>query len=117
MNRMPSPEDLVQAQLEAYNRQDIDAFLAVYHPACEFVRWGGQVELRGHAEWRPRYLALWAGSPRLQARILNRIVLGRHVIDLEQLDNAADGPRRPVVVMYEVERDLIRRVFVLTEAA
>jgi hypothetical protein len=46
---MSTPEALVQAQLDAYNAQDIEAFLACWHPDCEFVRWGGEVDLRGAA--------------------------------------------------------------------
>lgn len=112
---MVTPEQLVQAQLEAYNRQDIEAFLACYHEDCEFIDWPRKVLLRGHAEWRPRYQALWAGSPRLQARVLNRMVVGRHVVDLELMENVADGPRAPVVVVYEADGDRLRRVWALRD--
>jgi hypothetical protein len=110
---MSTPEALVQAQLDAYNAQDIEAFLACYHPECEFVHWGGTADLRGHAAFREAYTQLWRRSPRLQARILNRIVVGRHVIDLEHMLDHADGPREPLVVIYETEGGRIRRVHLL----
>jgi hypothetical protein len=106
-------EVVVQQQLDAYNAQDIEAFLACWHPDCEFVRWGGEVDLRGHAAFREAYTQLWRRSPRLQARILNRIVVGRHVIDLEHMLDHADGPREPLVVIYETEAERIRRVHLL----
>lgn len=111
---MKSPEDIVQAQVEAYNAQDIEAFLACYHPECEFVPWNGEVDLRGHAAFREAYSQLWRRSPRLQARILQRIVVGRHVIDLELMLHHVAGPRDPLVVIYETEGAYIRRVHVLT---
>jgi len=114
---MSTPEQLVQAQLEAYNRQDIEAFLACYHEDCEFIDWPGKVRLHGHDEWRPRYLELWARSPQLQARIRNRMVLGRHVVDLEQLEHHADGPRAPLVVVYEADGQRLRRVWVMSESS
>jgi hypothetical protein len=40
-------------------------------------------------------------------------VIGRHVIDREQLLDAADGPRAPVVVIYEAHGEWTRPVFAL----
>lgn len=114
---MPTPEELVQAQLEAYNRQDIEAFLACYHEDCEFIDWPGKVLLRGHDQWRPRYLALWASSPRLKASVLNRMVVGRHVVDLELMEHVADGPRAPAVVVYEADGERLRRVWALRDSS
>lgn len=114
---MPSPEALVQAQVDAYNAQDMDAFLARFDPAAEFIRWGGGVEHRGHAAFRERYGELWRRAPALKARILNRIVMGRFVVDHEQLLNHPDGDRPPLVVIYETEGDRIRRFWVLTGSA
>ena len=111
---MQSPEAIVQAQVEAYNAQDIDAFLACYHPDCAFVPWSGEVTLRGLAAFREAYSQLWRRSPQLQARILQRIVVGRHVIDLELMLHHVAGPRDPLVVIYETEGAYIRRVHVLT---
>lgn len=107
-------EALVQAQVDAYNAQDIEAFLACWHADCQFVSWGGEVQLQGHAAFRDAYTRLWSRSPRLQARILRRIVMGRHVIDLEHMLHHADGPREPLVVVYETEGARIRRVQLLT---
>lgn len=112
---MPSPEALVEAQLDAYNRQDIEAFLACFHPEVEFIRWPDRVLETGHASFRRAYLDLWQRSPRLQARILNRMVVGRFVVDLEQLLHHADGPMEPLVVIYETQDQLIRRCWVLSE--
>jgi hypothetical protein len=112
---MRSPVAIVQAQVEAYNRQDIDAFIASFHPEVEFINWPAQVLHRGHEAFRQRYSALWARSPKLQAKILNRTLMGRFVIDLELLVNHADGPRSPVLVIYETEGELIRRFWALSD--
>jgi len=45
---------------------------------------------------------------------LQRLVVGRHVIDLELMLHHVAGPRNPLVVIYETEGACIRRVHVLT---
>lgn len=112
---MQSPEALIEAQLAAYNRQDMSAFLATFHPEVEFIRWPSTVELRGHDAFKQAYGALWARSPGLTARILNRIVMGRFVLDVEEMLNHADGPKAPVLVIYETEGGLIRRFWLVDE--
>jgi hypothetical protein len=112
---MPNPEAPVEAQLAAYNRQDIEAFVACFHPDVEFIRWPDRVLETGHAAFRRAYTELWQRSPRLQARILDRMVVGRFVIDLEQLTDHADGPMAPVAVIYETQEGLIRRCWALSD--
>lgn len=111
---MRSPEAIVQAQVEAYNRQDMEAFIASFHPDAEFIRWPDQVLHRGHAVFRERYGALWARAPRLRALIPQRTVVGRFVTDLEQLVDHPDGDRPPLLVIYETADDRIRRFWVIT---
>lgn len=112
---MRSPEAIVRAQVEAYNRQDMEAFIASFHPDAEFIRWPDRVLHRGHAVFRERYGALWAKAPRLQALIHNRIVVGRFVTDLEELVGHPDGERPPLQVIYETSDDRIRRFWVIAD--
>ena len=111
---MKSPEDIVQAQVEAYNRQDMPAFLDSFHADAEFVRWPTEVALKGHDQFRERYSELWARAPRLRAEITKRIVVGRYVTDLEQLVGHPDGPRTPLTIIYETGDGRICRVWVIT---
>ena len=110
---MRTPEAIVQAQVEAYNRHDMEAFIASFHPEAEFIGWPDTVLHKGHAVFREGYGTLWAGSPKLRALILNRTTMGRFVIDLEQMVDTADGDRPPLVVIYETADDAIRRFWVI----
>lgn len=111
---MKVPEDIVQAQVEAYNRQDIQAFLACFHPEAEFVRWPNEVVFKGHDDFRQRYCELWARAPQLRAKITKRIAVGRFITDMEQLIGHPDGERAPLQVIYETEGKRIRRFWVIT---
>jgi len=104
----------VQAQVEAYNRQDMPAFLDSFLADAEFIRWPAEVLLKGHDAFRQRYGELWARAPHLRAEINQRIVVGRFVTDLEQLVGHPDGARSPLKVIYETEGGRIRRFWVIT---
>jgi hypothetical protein len=41
--------------------------------------------------------------------------MGRFVLDVEEMLNHADGPKAPVLVIYETEGGLIRRFWLLDE--
>ena len=99
----PSPEAVVQKQLEAYNARDLDAFIATYAEDVQLFDLPDKLLLRGHAELRERYQRTFA-DPRLHAEILNRIVVGNTVIDHERVRvTFPDGPGTvEAVAIYEV---------------
>ncbi|MFM8511964.1 MAG: nuclear transport factor 2 family protein [Limnohabitans sp.] len=110
---MLSPEAIIDFQLDAYNRQDMAAFLSVCHPDVQFFRWPDKLIEQGHDAFAQAYGALWARCPNLKAHILQRSVVGRFVIDLEQLEGHADGPREPLLVIYETQDSEILRIWAL----
>lgn len=46
----PSPEDVVQRQLDAYNARDLDAWLRTYAPDAQQFALHGERLAAGHAE-------------------------------------------------------------------
>jgi len=79
-----TPEALIQRQLDAYNTRDMDALVATYaedarlfeHPATLLA--SGSPQLRERFEIRFR-------EPNLHACLAQRIVMGRFVVDHEQV--------------------------------
>ncbi len=49
---MPTPESIVQRQLDAYNARDVEAFLACYTADCVIEDGEGNRMMAGHAEER-----------------------------------------------------------------
>ena len=74
------PEAIVQAQLEAYNARDLNAFLATYAEDAELFEHPSKLLASGMAQLRERYAARFA-DPILHALVLKRIVMGNFVID------------------------------------
>jgi hypothetical protein len=76
--------DLAAAQLEAYNRADVDAFCACYAEDVVVLDEAGAQTLRGQEAFRAGYVRLFATFRDVQAGILTRVAMGRHCIDHER---------------------------------
>jgi hypothetical protein len=118
---------VVERQLDAYNRRDIDAFMACYAEDVELLRFPprrfnprrllapvraklGQPRKRA---MRDTYERLFRNTPDLHAEIVARVVHGNIVIDHERVTGQARGEFTTVAI-YEVHAHLIRRVWFIT---
>lgn len=101
----------VRAQLDAYNAQNLDIFLAQYHEDVEIKDIDGELLMQGHAQMRARYTKLFAENPNNNAAVEERWVVGNHVFDQEVV-TGREGQTEPysVVAIYLIKDDLIRRV-------
>lgn len=107
---MRTPEEVVQRQLDAYNRKDIDAWLSTYAAdAMQFELHGG-VLASGHEELRSRMLGRFA-EPGLHARLLSRTVLENVVVDHELVTRCFPEGQGTVEMLciYEVADGLIQK--------
>ena len=103
------PVDVVQAQLEAYNAQDLDAFCALFARDCVIADLNGAVTQEGGAQIRERYEAMFAQYPENKAHIVNRMAVGDVVIDHERIQRSPDL-RLEAIAIYTVRDGLISRV-------
>jgi hypothetical protein len=103
-------ERVVQAQLEAYNRHDIDAFVATYAADVRGYRYPDQQTFAGLDSLRTGYAQFFAGAPNVRATVLARIVQGRFVIDHEELTGLPNGRTQRAVAIYEVRDGRIATV-------
>jgi uncharacterized protein (TIGR02246 family) len=105
-----SAVDVVQRQLETYNAQDLEAFLATYAPDCVICDLNGAVTQSGQTEIRARYATMFAQYPENKARLISRMALGDVVIDHENVTRGPTGPRLEAIAIYTVKNGLIARV-------
>jgi hypothetical protein len=75
--------DPMQAQLDAFNNRDLEAFLACYAPDVVIEGPDGSVMMRGQEQMRAMYGQLFAQSPSLHCEITRRIRVGSYAIDEE----------------------------------
>ncbi len=109
VNYDPStPEAIVQQQLDAYNYQDIDLFMATYSEDIKLYNYPNELISSGKQEMRDQYATLFENTPDLFAEIENRTVIGNKVIDKEKV--TVNGNTIYAVAIYEVENGLIKTV-------
>jgi hypothetical protein len=115
---MRSPEALAQAQLDAYNAQDLDAFCACYADDVEVWTLGAAAPVgKGMEGFRRTYAELFASSPALRCRLVKRIVTGRFVVDEESLTGHATRGAFGATAIYETRDGKITKVWFITPSS
>jgi hypothetical protein len=104
-------EAIAQAQLDAYNAQDLDAYCGFFTDDIVVADLNGPVTSQGNAAYRERYAGAFAKFPNNKAELLNRMVVGQTVIDHERVDRG-DGatPTFEVAAIYSFRDGKIARV-------
>jgi len=109
VNIFPSPEIVVQRQLDAYNAHDLEAWLATYAENAQQFEHPGKLIASGHAQMRERMTARLQ-EPNLHAKLVKRTVMGNIVIDYEDVSRTfPEGPgKMELVAIYEVREGRIQ---------
>ena len=80
-----SVEAIVQGQLDAYNAQDIEAFIPHFADDITVSDLNGEPNLTGLDAYRERHVNMFAQFPGNRAELVSRTVIGRTVIDHERV--------------------------------
>ena len=105
-----SSEQVVQTQLEAYNRHDLEAWLNVYsQDAVQFLLHAGELA-RGHDAIRKRMEDRFKDA-KLHAKLIHRTTMENIVVDHELVTRTfPDGAGTvEMICVYEVEAGRIRK--------
>ncbi len=107
---------LVQQQVAAYNRHDLDAFVDAYSEDVTIYRMqraATQSSISGKAALREFYRTERFNRPGLRAQILHRTVLGNKIVDHERIFGLGAHPLEAVVV-YAIEQQHIAAVWIFS---
>jgi hypothetical protein len=108
-----TPEAVVEAQLAAYTRRDVEAFAAAYAPDAVVYDPPEQIRAAGMESIRRIYGKAFAEAPSARATISHRLIQGNFVVDQESVSGLASGGSASAVVIYEVRDGKIRRAWIL----
>jgi hypothetical protein len=106
----PSNLDLVQAQLEAYNAQDLDAYCAFFADDVVVADLNSAVTTRGIEAYRAKYDGVFRQFPQNKVELLNRMAVGATVIDHEKVVRSPGGESFEVIAIYTLADGRIARV-------
>lgn len=105
-----TPEQLAQAQLDAYNARNIDAFLESYSDSVEIYAFPAKLLSKGKEAMRKEYGAMFQQVPNLHCTLVNRIVEGNTVIDHESVSGFGPQPLKAIAV-YTISKGKISKVY------
>ena len=106
----PNPtEAIVARQLEAYNQQDLEAFVNCFSTNVEVLRDGSDAIQEGRETMRTNYAAMFARFPENRCTLLQRIIVGNHAVDEELIEGRDGSPFRTIAV-YTISEGLISHV-------
>ncbi len=103
-------ETLAQRQLDAYNRQDLDAHVACFADDIVVADLNAGESLHGIDAYRDRYAALFGQYPMNKAALVSRMSAGNVVIDHERVTRNPDADPFEVLAIYTLREGLIARV-------
>ena len=107
-----NPEKIVQANLDAYNLHDIEAFMSFFSEDIAMYNFNeNKKTAQGISEVRAIYEPYFKASPNLHSKILKRTVFDNNVIDHEYI-TGANGRKDAfeIVLIYEVNDGKITKM-------
>lgn len=104
-------EKLAQEQLDAYNKRDIDAFVAPYAENVKVYKFPNELLYEGKTTMYDTYGRMFARTPDLHCRLVNRIVMGNTVIDQEEVTISKNDPPMHAIAIYKIIDGKIAEVY------
>ncbi|MBN2899887.1 MAG: nuclear transport factor 2 family protein [Clostridia bacterium] len=112
---MDTALSVVQRQLDFYNANDLKGFVSTYHDDVAIYNIADNtLMLQGKDALRLKYRERFEVQ-KVQAELVNRMVIGNKVIDHEHVSGIVKGEISKAVAIYEVEAALIKRVWFVFE--
>jgi hypothetical protein len=108
---MSEPTKVIDRQIDAYNRRDVEGFVGCYAIDAHIYGPDGLLLAAGHDGLRAHYGPAFVGQPNVRARVTNRIAVGTVVVDHELVTGfVTDGLPSEVnaVLVYRVADGLIQ---------
>lgn len=106
-------ERVVLQQQEAYNRHDIEAFVAAHAPDVRFYRYPDSLVFEGRDSVRARFGRLFAKAPSVHATTDARMAHGDIVVWQETATGMPDGKTNTAIFVWEVHGGQITRVVLI----
>jgi len=105
-----SNADIAQAQLDAYNAQDLEKYVTYFAPDCVISGLNGTPTETSRDAIKARYAKAFAQFPQNKAVLKNRVAVGNTVVDHELVIRAPGGEQFEIIAIYSFKDGLISRV-------
>ena len=102
--------DVAQAQLDAYNAQDLEKYMTYFTEDCTVSGLNGTPTETSRDAVKARYAKAFAQFPQNKAELKNRIAVGNTVVDHELVIRSPGGEQFEIIAIYTFRDGLIARV-------
>ncbi|MFL5447986.1 MAG: nuclear transport factor 2 family protein [Gemmatimonadales bacterium] len=106
-------ERVVQLQFDAYNKHDLEAFVAAHAPDVRAYQFPDSLILEGRDALRERFGKLFANAPQVHATVEARMTHGDFVVWRETATGLPGGKTNTGIFVWEVHDGQISRIMVL----
>jgi hypothetical protein len=107
---MQTPEEVAQANIDAYNAHDVNALIATFTPSATFGQLGGRILLDGRGPMQGYYSQLFEARPTVRCEVKQRTVMGPFVVELQEI-SGDDQPGMQAMLISEVREGQIVKVW------
>ena len=101
-----SPKEIVQKQVDTFNKRDLDGFLSCYSNRVLARRFPNDTMYVGKEKMMESYERFFANTKSTKVKVVKRISIGNKIIDEE--DTFVDGREGHQVALYTIENGLIQ---------
>lgn len=98
---VPSPDKIVQKQVESFNARDLDAFVNCYTSDVLVTNYPSDTISTSRQQMKEGYKKFYDRTPNIEVKVANRIVIGGTVIDYEVV--TMNDKQNLQVAVYEVD--------------
>ncbi|MDO8379659.1 nuclear transport factor 2 family protein [Phenylobacterium sp.] len=105
-----TPFDVAEAQLDAYNAQDLEAYCSFFTDDLIVADLNGAVTISGIDAFRAKYAQVFADFPENKVELLGRMTIGNTVIDHELVIRKPGGDQFEVAAIYTIADAKIVRI-------
>lgn len=100
-----SPKEIVQRQVDTFNKRDLDGFVSCYAENVLAQRFPNDTMYVGKAKMFSNYERFYANTKNAKVEVVKRITIGNNVIDEEI--TMVDGRQGHQVALYTIDSGLI----------
>ena len=101
---------VAQKQLDAYNTQDLDAYVSYFTEDCVVSSLNGAPTETSRDAIKARYTRAFATFPQNKAYLKGRVAVGNTVVDHELVIRSPGGEQFEIIAIYTFRDGLIARV-------
>lgn len=103
-------EEIAQAQLDAYNSQDLDLHVSFFSENMTIANLREAPNLEGIAAYKERMAGVFAQFPQNKVELLSRTIIGNKVLDHEKVIRNSEIAPFEVIAVYSFENGKIAQV-------